>query len=56
MPLEIYQGIFGGWGWEQIDDDGNAIAESREHFETREECEQDASARAVVVEQVSMTA
>jgi hypothetical protein len=44
MPLEIYHGIFGGWGWELTDSAGAVIAESREHFDTREECIQDARA------------
>lgn len=38
----IYCGVFGDWGWECIDADGRVVDESREVFETYEECMADA--------------
>jgi hypothetical protein len=42
----IWQGVFGGWGWERYDRDGRLLDESHCEFETREECVEDAGARA----------
>ena len=36
-----YCGVFGDWGWEEIREDGN-VEESREVFETFDECVADA--------------
>jgi hypothetical protein len=44
--LIIFHGLFGGWGWERLDSEGAVVAESYEPFETREECIEDAHARA----------
>lgn len=39
---EIYCGVFGGWGWECLDAQGGLLRESRQVFESYEECEADA--------------
>lgn len=44
MRWIFFHGVFGDWGWEQLDDTGAAIAESRECFESRSEAEADATA------------
>lgn len=44
MRWIFFHGLFGGWGWEQLNDNGEAIAESRGYFESREEAEVDAAA------------
>ena len=43
MHWIFFHGVFGGWGWEQLNDNGEAIAESRGCFESREEAEVDGS-------------
>jgi len=48
--LVIFHGLFGGWGWERFDQHGEVVAESRQAFETREECAEDARAHAAVAE------
>ena len=44
MQVIVYHGVFGGWGWEAVDDDGDVRGESDGVFESREECEDDARA------------
>ena len=43
MRWIFFHGVFGDWGWENLDDAGRAIAESRTCFESREEAEADAA-------------
>ena len=38
---QIYRGVFGAWGWEDVREDGS-VEESREVFESFDECVQDA--------------
>jgi hypothetical protein len=45
MQLVFYHGVFGGWGWEALDDRESVVCESSRVFDTREECEEDARAR-----------
>lgn len=42
MRWIFFHGVFGDWGWEQLDDSGVVIAESRSLFSSREEAEADA--------------
>jgi hypothetical protein len=42
MRWIFFHGVIGGWGWEQMDDQGQFIAECHHAFETREEAEADA--------------
>lgn len=41
----IYRGVFGGWGWERLDAQGEVIAESAYQFDSHAECIADAAAR-----------
>lgn len=43
--LVLYQGVFGCWGWEVVNDAQQVIAESPGVFGNLEECVQDAEAR-----------
>jgi hypothetical protein len=45
MRVMVFHGLFGGWGWEQVDGKGRAIAESTHAFESVEECLEDARLR-----------
>jgi hypothetical protein len=48
MRVVVYHGVFGGWGWEALDDNGDLRRESDGVFESREECENDARACGVL--------
>jgi hypothetical protein len=48
MRWIFFHGVFGDWGWEQLDDTGSAIAESSACFESRKEAEADAAAHGYV--------
>ena len=37
MRWIFFHGVFGDWGWEQVDDTGGVIAESRVCFESRDD-------------------
>jgi hypothetical protein len=39
---DVYLGVFGLWDWECIDADGEVICESRQVFDSYEECVEDA--------------
>ena len=39
---EIYQGVFGCWGWEHTSGNGEFVEESRQVFEDLEDCVEDA--------------
>ena len=43
MRWIFFHGVFGDWGWEQVDDAGGVIAESRGCFESRDDAEGDAA-------------
>jgi hypothetical protein len=45
MRWIFFHGVFGNWGWEQLDDTGGVVAESRVSFESRDEAEADAARR-----------
>ena len=42
MRWIFFHGVFGDWGWEQVDDTGRVIAESRVCFESRNDAAADA--------------
>ena len=50
---EIYQGVFGDWGWEHLSRDGELIEESRQVFENLEDCVEDARLHGYCVTQES---
>ena len=41
----LFQGVFGGWGWELVTDTGEVLEESWFQSESREECIRDARER-----------
>lgn len=44
--LVLYQGVFGCWGWEVVDEDSRqVVAESLNVFGNQDECLQDARLR-----------
>jgi hypothetical protein len=49
----IFHGLFGGWGWQRLDRQGQVIEESYEPFETRDECIRGAYAQAPVEDEVA---
>lgn len=42
MRWIIFHGVFGDWGWEQVDEGGGVVAESPVCFESRKDAEADA--------------
>jgi hypothetical protein len=42
MRTVVFHDLFGGWGWEQIDEHGRVCAESAHPFDSEEECLEDA--------------
>ncbi len=40
----VYHGLFGGWGWERLNAEGEVTAESVWQFDDRAECVADAAA------------
>ncbi|MGZ8231636.1 MAG: hypothetical protein ACXW2A_15930 [Burkholderiales bacterium] len=42
MRIVVFHAPFGGWAWERINERGDVVAESHYHFESREDCMEDA--------------
>jgi hypothetical protein len=38
----LYKGVFGCWGWERLDETGEAVAECVQVFDELEDCLKDA--------------
>ena len=56
MRWIFFHGVFGDWGWEQLDGNGVVIAESRSLFSSREEAEADAVLHGYIPVSVSVDA
>ena len=56
MRWIFFHGVFGDWGWEQLDDNGAVIAESRSLFSSREQAEADAVLHGYIPVSVSVDA
>jgi hypothetical protein len=46
IRVAVFRGALGGWEWEQVNEQGEVVAESPYQFDSQAECMQDARAHA----------
>jgi hypothetical protein len=46
IRVAVFRGALGGWEWEQVNEQGEVVAESPYQFDSQAECVEDARAHA----------